>query len=121
MNKGRWLRFVIAGGLLSLVIPASAMAYPTVDDGFGEVKERSASESSACTVNPRLWKIDPSICSGSRAHISADQGRPASNPIPATGTGSDIGTAWLVVALAVVLAGGAGAIVGLRRRPNALS
>jgi hypothetical protein len=121
MNKGSWLRFVIAGALLALMIPASASAYPTVDDGFGKVtvKERSPG-SQACDVNPRLWKIDPNICRDERPEPSSFQGEPASNPVPATGSQSALGAEWLLVALAVVLAGTAGTIVGLKRRPRAL-
>jgi hypothetical protein len=116
MNKGKWLRFVIAGGLLALVIPTSAMAYPTVDDGFAEVKER-APASSACSDNPRLWKLDPTICSDSQPVAGSGLNQPAPNMVPATSSGG-IETELLLGMLAILLAGAAGTIVVVKRRPH---
>jgi hypothetical protein len=115
-KRKKLLKVVVAAALLIVAVPSAALAYPLSDD-VG--RAGAPSENAGCSVDPRLLRMEPELCSNEQ--VTTYQGMAESDPVPAPTNDTEIAMGWWIVAIAAT-AGVAGAIAGmLRHRPQALS
>jgi hypothetical protein len=125
-KRKKLLRVVVAAALLVVAVPSAAAAYNL--EGGGQASART--EKARCSLDPRLLRLEPELCSDNRVTTvpgttTFDQAPASSDSAviePASSDDTENVIGWWMVGIAVAAGGVAGLIFGLRRgRPEALS